>query len=419
MQAAAGIAELEEKLATAEADILMIKQQAKADVDELVTKLNAAQADIKKQGEADTTTDSQVQTILATIPILIAQIAQPALSPLNGSLADGWLQGTAIAVEFSVVQGDRAAPACSEPGGVLKAAGLSIDVSGEPGTWKCVISGMLPSLADGEKTLEFEAVATDTLNRNATGDFTINYNANTAPKFTNEQADLGTLTDAGRKNTSTLTTLTAADAEQEASDLSFTVCDGSSLPKGVKLDAAKGTFSGEAARVGEDAVVKFIACVSDGKTHAEMEFAITILAPVCTGEDGKAVKIGVLADRACPRGCTLANPCTGLSVAKVTEEQWEMCAGSTTYQRSSISGKSVGHTSGQTYRWIKDKRCGFGSGHCNGGGYDWAPTSAHQAGGSSCTRRDVTYMGNKGTVCGFRPKIAREDAIGSSHACSA
>ena len=75
------------------------------------------------------------------------------------------------------------------------------------------------------------------------------------------------------------------------------------------------------------------------QAHNEMEFAVTILAAVCTGDDGKDVPVGTVADTKCPRGCTLANPCTALSQAKLTEEQWEMCAGSTTYQRSSISGK--------------------------------------------------------------------------------
>lgn len=266
LQAAADIAGLEEKLKTAEGKLAA----AEADVDGLTTKLSAAEAGIVKQGEAGAAIDSRVQAILDTIPILIAQIDKPLLQPAKGSLAKGWLQGTKIKVEISIVQGDRAAPACSEPSGVLKAAGLSIAVSGESGAWKCVISGTLPSLADGEETLTFEAVATDTLARSAKGEFTINYNANTAPTFTNKAADLGTLADADRAKTAKLAPLTAVDAEQDTSELSFSVCDGSSLPEGIKLDATKGTFSGTAARVEKDSVLKFKACVSDGTVRYYM-----------------------------------------------------------------------------------------------------------------------------------------------------
>ena len=70
--------------------------------------------------------------------VMVKQLYKPALSPAGGSLAARMLQGEKIAVSFKVTQGDVTEPSCSEPGGVLKAAGLGIAVG--------FVCGMEPSL---------------------------------------------------------------------------------------------------------------------------------------------------------------------------------------------------------------------------------------------------------------------------------
>ena len=110
----------------------------------------------------------------------------------SGSLAADMLQGEKIAVSFKVNQGDVTEPPCSEAGGVLKAAGLTIAAEGSSGKWECAITGTLPSLSTGEETLKFDATATDSLKQSTTGAYTIHYIANTPPKWKDDSSTYAT-----------------------------------------------------------------------------------------------------------------------------------------------------------------------------------------------------------------------------------
>ena len=207
-----------------------------------------------------------VASLVDQMKVMVKQLYKPALSPAGGSLAARMLQGEKIAVSFKVTQGDVTEPSCSEPGGVLKAAGLGIAVGGVPGNWECEITGTLPSLSTGEETLAFDAMATDSLKQSTTGAYTIHYIANTPPSWKDARAYAakryahiaGNANGAGMIALATL----AQDSEEEAADLKFSICSGA-LPEGLALNT-DGTFAGEAKPHASKAEYKGEFCVSDG-----------------------------------------------------------------------------------------------------------------------------------------------------------
>jgi hypothetical protein len=130
----------------------------------------------------------------------------------------------------------------STPLKVLKAAGLAIAASGAAGAWACTITGTLPSLSEGHKVLKFDAVSTDTLDRSATGSFTITYISNTGPEFTDTKEYTTTLfSGLGTATGDDMPALEATDEQEDA--YGALVLGSSSHDQGCCLLALASSFS--------------------------------------------------------------------------------------------------------------------------------------------------------------------------------
>lgn len=300
-----------------------------------------------------------------------------------------------MTIDIAVAQGDKSAPSCSEPGGVLAGVGLGIRVSGAAGAWKCTVAGTLPSLAKGEKTVEFEAVVADTLERTASAAYTITYITNTPPAFFTKPTLLATLTDAKRDDVIHIPQIETTDAEQtEERQRELSVCGGA-LPGGVSL-GKHGEFKGTAARVATNAVFKFNICVTDGKaTTKSGVFSIAVLAPTCAADDGTAVPVGGTADSRCTPGCYLSNPITALDVGTMSDEMFEKYMPGGSYRSAHKMSSGTNH---QIYKVYKGKRLAPGSGHCGGLGMDWAPDNVNGGHSETCNART-----NHGTTGPHQP----------------
>jgi hypothetical protein len=119
--------------------------------------------------------------------------------------------------------------------------------------------------------------------------------------------------------------LEATDSEQDADELTYTVCEGSAgLPAGITLQST-GSFTGKADLVEKDTLYEGSFCVADGKATDTKDFAITVTTQqvvvfAYTGKD------------------QVWNPPTGVTSARVSI--WGAGGGTGTDQNS------IGHTGG-------------------------------------------------------------------------